>query len=219
MNHSQKLVIKPFESEPPVLPIATDDAVQFSSGANSTPKRQPQKHGHPMLEKITKQLKIILKIAKVDGYDLDLRIKDEAGRPVYNSNIISLLNDATSMSKVLVGYDAFVQLLYKANVDPEWITNENVKTRLMRLYETEPPGGSPPSRPPSPRPPSPPGPSSTPTPSISSIEKRKREPDLEEEDSEDEWDEKVLPAYKKRTSSSSWIYPDNETNGEQGKSP
>jgi hypothetical protein len=128
MQHSQKVVVTPYD-EPPSLPMATDSDVQFTS-------KKPNK-GHPLIDKFTKQLKIVLKVAKIDGYDGDFRIKDENGHFIYNSNIISLLNDATSISKVLIGYDSFISLLHKANVEPDLIVNENVKARLLQLYQSK----------------------------------------------------------------------------------
>jgi hypothetical protein len=202
MNHSQKVVVTPYD-QPPDLPLATDQDTHFTSN-------KKQKHGHPQLERLTKQAKIILQLAKVDGYDLDLRIKNEDGSPVYNSNVLSLINDATSISKVLIGYDAFIYLLHKANVDPAWIVNENVKTRLLRLYEKGRPNDLP--RPPSPRSPKFSGSETPPPPPPIVIEnqvrgKRKHDVDLELEDSESEWGDKEQPDYKKRTLLDRWIVP------------
>jgi hypothetical protein len=128
MQHSQKVVVTPYDdTQPPSLPMAIDSDVQFSS--------KKINKGHPLIDKFTKQLKIVLKLAKIDGYDGDFRIKDENGQYIYNSNIISLLNDATSISKVLIGYDSFISLLHKASVEPDLIVNENVKARLLQLYQ------------------------------------------------------------------------------------
>jgi hypothetical protein len=138
MEHSQKVTVMPLESEmqPPVLPMVTDSNVQFSSQ-----EKKPKSSAHPLLEKLTKQIKIILKLAKVNGYDADLRIRGEGENFINNSNIINLLADATSASKVLIGYNEFIRLLYEANVEPELIINENVKYQLIKMYEGQPKRG------------------------------------------------------------------------------
>jgi hypothetical protein len=93
---------------------------------------------HPFLEKLTKQIQIILKIAKINGYDDNFRIKNENNQVIENSNIITLLQNVTTPSKVLIGQESFVNLLYKAGVEPDLISNENIKYRLINLYESKP---------------------------------------------------------------------------------
>ena len=145
MEHSQKLVVQPIESEIPVLHKATDESIQFSSipkdvsyhptiNMSSNKKNRP----HPIIDKLTKQLKIILKLAKINGYDNDLRIKGDNDNYVENSDVISLLNDAMSSGKVLKGYNEFIKLLYESGVEPDLIINEKVKYQLMKLYEIKP---------------------------------------------------------------------------------
>ena len=145
MEHSQKMVVQPIESEIPVLHKATDENIQFSSipkdvayhpTINMSPDKKPK--SHPILDKITKQLKIILKLAKVNGYDNNLRIKGSNNNYVDNSNIINLLNDAMITSKVLIGYNEFIKLLYESGVEPDLIINDNIKYQLMRMYEIQP---------------------------------------------------------------------------------
>jgi hypothetical protein len=143
MEHSQKMVVTPIENEQPpsLLPVSQD--VLYSSGlptqTSSTSTQFPVKKqkAHPFLEKLTNQLKIILKLAKIDAYDNTFRIKNDKGFFIENSNIINLLQNATLSSKILVGQDAFITLLFKAKVDPELIKNENVKQMLIRLYEKQ----------------------------------------------------------------------------------
>ena len=67
-----------------------------------------------------------------------MRIKNENGIFVDNSNIINLLSNATTPTKVLLGQEEFVNLLFKAGVEPELLSNENIRVRLMRLYERNP---------------------------------------------------------------------------------
>lgn len=88
-----------------------------------------------MIDKIQRLLKIVLKIADIKGYDYMWRIKTNDGKLVENSNIINLLLHAMSPGKLLIGEKEFIELLYKANVDPDLIINDNVKVKLTSLLE------------------------------------------------------------------------------------
>jgi hypothetical protein len=143
MEHSQKVTLTPFENEPPpILHSSSDSSVEYSSNSKpytTTVGTQTIKKvkSHPILEKLVNQIKIILKLAKIEGYDDNLRIKNEYGNYIENSNIINLLQNATISAKILVGQDSFIDLLFKAHVDPDLIVNENVKIKLIRLYENK----------------------------------------------------------------------------------
>jgi hypothetical protein len=143
MEHSQKVTLTPFENEsPPQLIPSTETNIKYLSNIpseTSTIGTQTTKKikSHPYLEKYVNQIKIILKLAKIDGYDNNLRIKNENGNFIENSNIINLLQNATIAAKVLIGQDAFINLLFNAGVEPDLIVNENVKSKLIRLYETK----------------------------------------------------------------------------------
>jgi hypothetical protein len=145
MENNQKLIVTPVENDipPPNLLPMTNPDVQYTSfipvqtgdvSTQTTPRKQK---GHPTLERLINQLKIILKLAKIDAYDTNLKIKNEFGSYIENSNIINLLHNATVPSKVLLGQDAFIALLFKAKVEPELISNENIKTKLIRIYENQ----------------------------------------------------------------------------------
>src|ERR1700712_1328342 len=98
-------------------------------------------------QKIQRLLKIALKIASKNAYDEDFKIKDINGHPISDSDITVLLNSAISPQKLLVGESDFVRLLYEAKVEPSWIVNENMRSKLLN-YNPKPPN--------SPNPPSPP---------------------------------------------------------------
>jgi hypothetical protein len=120
MEHSSKMVLTPFENEqaPPILTPSTNNSVQYNSTVpvqttstgtqsyvqNSNMGTQipiRKQKSHPFLEKLINQLKIILKLAKIDAYDTSLRIKNNKGDFIENSNIINLLQNAT----VLASFD------------------------------------------------------------------------------------------------------------------
>ncbi|KAI1289513.1 hypothetical protein HDE_08677 [Halotydeus destructor] len=90
------------------------------------------------IERQRKLLRIILKLAAVNGYnDLD-HIQLEDGSFLKGSDVVPLLMHALSPGKVVVGLKEFVDLLYRANVTPDLVTNENVKAMLSKLYNTQP---------------------------------------------------------------------------------
>jgi hypothetical protein len=76
-------------------------------------------------------LKLILKLAFVNGYDDNNHLIGDNGQVIANSDIGSLISHALSHGKVLVGEHEFIQLLKRAKVDPELILNQNVKLKLM----------------------------------------------------------------------------------------
>ena len=97
-------------------------------------------------EKIVRLIKIALKIAKTNSYDEELRIIGENGNPIQNSNLPLLLKYVMTPEKVIVAENDFIRILYEAGVDPDWISNENVKYKLLnyrkpnkRKRETTPP--------------------------------------------------------------------------------
>src|SRR5258708_16916903 len=161
MKNTQKMVLTPieYESMPVLYPSSSSDVrynsipsnaqysnvetqtsnvpssnVQYVSTQTQTGKKPKS---HPMLEKLINQLKIVLKLARVNAYDANFRITNENGIFIENSNIINLLQNVTTPAKALIGQDAFVTLLHKAGVEPDLISNENIKIKLIKLYETQ----------------------------------------------------------------------------------
>lgn len=216
MEHSSKMVLTPIENEqqPPLLTPATSNSIQYNSyepmpsmstgtqsniqySNASTQMTSKKLKTHPFLEKLINQLKIILKLAKIDAYDTSLRIKNNRGEFIEHSNIINLLQNATVLAKVLVGQDDFISLLFKAKVEPELIANENIRAKLINLYEkpivdnrpTEPMIFSDVSN----------DDRVDPVIKTNARKRRREEPDIIEIESEGE------PPAKKQ-----WIYPDNE---------
>jgi hypothetical protein len=99
--------------------------------------RNEQKGGGDRTHTITRLkslLLIILKIARINGYDDETRIRGSDGNFIENSNLITLLDYVTSGGKRLVGEEEFFELMKKANVPPELILNENARLKLISLY-------------------------------------------------------------------------------------
>ena len=90
-------------------------------------------------EKIQRLLKIVLKIAMNNAYDEDFKIKDSEGKPISDSDITTLLNNAISPQKILVGESDFVRVLYESGVDPNWIVNENLRSKLLNYRPSNKP--------------------------------------------------------------------------------
>ncbi|RWS21429.1 uncharacterized protein B4U80_03057, partial [Leptotrombidium deliense] len=86
-------------------------------------------------EKLIRQLKIILKFAKINAYDENGRIRNQAGNFIPNSSIIQLLNHAMTVSRVLLAENEFIDLLLEADIDPDMIINDNVRSKLMKLKQ------------------------------------------------------------------------------------
>jgi len=79
-------------------------------------------------------LQIALKLAKIDAYEIDGRIRSIDGHLIDGTNIVDLLEHVVSPKKSLEGLNEFVKLLYKAGVEPELVHNIDVKNKLMGLY-------------------------------------------------------------------------------------
>jgi hypothetical protein len=141
MEHTEKMVLAPYGAETPsVLVPSTDSSVQLSSDIpTQTSGTQTVKRirSHQNLERFKNQVKILLKLGKLDPIDNNLRIKNENGVFIENSNIINLLHNATQDAKELVGQEAFIKLLYQAGVEPELILNQDIKSKLFKLYVTQ----------------------------------------------------------------------------------
>jgi hypothetical protein len=137
MEHTQKMVLAPYGTEaPPVLVPSTDSSVQYTSEIPTQTVTQSVKRirSHQSLDRFKNQVKILLKLGKLDPIDNYLRIKNENGVFIENSNIINLLHNATQDAKELVGQEAFIKLLYQAGVEPELILNQDIKSKLFKLY-------------------------------------------------------------------------------------
>jgi hypothetical protein len=110
-----------------LLPSSAVDRLRQHGGGNDESKK--------LVDKISRLLKILLKLARVDGYDISGRIKRQDGSIVENSDITVLLNYANTPGRVLIGEKEFIELLYKAHVEPELVINDNLRAKLTKVYE------------------------------------------------------------------------------------
>ena len=122
-----------------MLPEKATEAPYFSARAPTSPlhptERKPKSKRDPH-EKIHRVINIILRVASVNGYDRYGRIKDREGNPVDNTSILHLLLHALTPGRVLVGEREFINLLYRAHVDPDMIVNDNVRSQLLGMRDS-----------------------------------------------------------------------------------
>ena len=76
-------------------------------------------------------LRVMSKIANVNGYDETGRIRDKSGNFINKTDIAVLLLNAMLPGKLIVGANHFVSLMREAQVNPDWILNENIRYKLM----------------------------------------------------------------------------------------
>ena len=120
------------QNETPVTTITQSDPNNNTSDNFNIDKTVKQKRIERDGEKIIRLIKIALKIAKINSYDDELRIIGHNGEYVEGSNLADLLKYVLTSQKIIIGENEFIKILHDANVDPQWITNENVRARLMR---------------------------------------------------------------------------------------
>ena len=120
-------------NETPMTTITQSDPNNKSSDNFNIDKTVKQKRIERDGEKIIRLIKIALKIAKINSYDDELRIIGHNGEYVEGSNLADLLKYVLTSQKIIIGENEFIKILHDANVDPQWITNENVRARLIGL--------------------------------------------------------------------------------------
>ncbi|KAI1293469.1 hypothetical protein HDE_06233 [Halotydeus destructor] len=134
MSSFKKVAFQPYEEEEETVTL-TPSSPQRESAA---PKKKGNYIMNRAIERQRKLLRLILKLASVQGYnDLD-HIRLENGSFMTGSDIVPLIMYALSPGKVITGLKEFVDLLYFAKVTPEMVVNENVKAMLQKLYDSKP---------------------------------------------------------------------------------
>jgi hypothetical protein len=131
MDSARKMVVIPADAESATVPKVTYHPSIDNTPMSKEEKRRKERVG----ERLARLLKIILKVARVNGYDLEGRIRKNDGSLLPNSDIATLLNYAMTPGKVLIGESEFIDLLHKANVEPDLIINDNFRAKLMKMYE------------------------------------------------------------------------------------
>lgn len=81
--------------------------------------------------KLINLLRVMSKLASIQGYDEEGRIQSRSGGYMNNTDIAFLLQNSMAPGKLIVGQDEFIHLLIKAKVNPDLILNENVRSKLL----------------------------------------------------------------------------------------
>jgi len=137
MSHVKKYIVVPSEQ------IENDGVVQQFGGSkadsiNSKTRsnRKSKKSSNSLLRHL---LQIAIKLAKIDAFEIDGRIRSIEAELLDGTNVIDLLDHVCSPRKTLHGLDEFIKLRFKAGVEPDMILNRDVKIELMKLYQTSSP--------------------------------------------------------------------------------
>lgn len=86
-------------------------------------------------DRLLRQLQIILKLAKINGYDISGRIRNQNGNFLSNSSILHLLSYAMTPSRVLIGEQEFIDLLLEANIEPDLLLNDNLRAKVVKKHK------------------------------------------------------------------------------------
>lgn len=137
MEHARKMMIIPADSLKSRNMIGGGNAEEVSEAALVVDKAvlQPKKILLNAGDKILRSIKIALKLALINCYDDKGRLLNENGKIVENSDLGYLLNYAMTPGRVLNGEQEFIDALYKANVDPELLINDNVRSKLSSMLQ------------------------------------------------------------------------------------
>lgn len=126
MSAIKKVAVVPFDSIEQSGGSLTEPVIPIKS--NSI-KQRTQIRMHNLL-------RVMMKIAFIQGYDEEGRIKDSNGEYMENTDIASLLLHAMSPGKLIIGEQQFVELLDKAGVNPDLILNENIRYKLLNVFNS-----------------------------------------------------------------------------------
>ena len=114
MEDFRKMVATPYESRGgPSQEITTMRPPASDHEPSIKPRSHHAKPGQGTVlavEKLMRQLKIILKLARIDAYNLEGQIKDTHGQYMSRSDIIHLLQHVMTTGKLLVGEAEFIDI-------------------------------------------------------------------------------------------------------------
>ena len=122
MNHSRKMILVPEQS------LKTYNKLSKNNSNNPSSSRMESDRD---LNKIERILNIVLKLAIFGGYNEDFNIIGRNGNPIENSSIVPLINLALNHENARIGENDFIRLLHDSNVNPNWIINENLRSKLV----------------------------------------------------------------------------------------
>lgn len=130
-------LIPPLDSNQIGTGIENNENQDDSGAITSELEKKTDKIKKKIYDKIHRFIKIILQIAKSNGYDNEYRIKTKNGKYLDKSNLVDLLTQSMTVGKVLYGENEFIELLSKCGVDPELIINDNVRLKLIQMNNSK----------------------------------------------------------------------------------
>ena len=98
-------------------------------------------------------LDMLVKLARINGFNDEHNIRARDGNFVPNTDIGQLATYAVTPEKLIPGKKQFANLLTAAGISPNAVANENVRKHMAPVGS--PPASSPPANPPPPPPPPP----------------------------------------------------------------
>ncbi|RWR98833.1 hypothetical protein B4U79_14110, partial [Dinothrombium tinctorium] len=126
-----KMVVVPFENEAATQKMETQNEKVEEPLIETTTKKSNNFIKQRAFDKINRMLKIILGLARINAYDVTGRIRN--GRAFMpNTDIVALINHALTPGRVLVGEHEFIHLLHEAKINPDLITNDNLRSKLVQ---------------------------------------------------------------------------------------
>lgn len=107
--------------------------IQEGGGAEefveSSPTPKPNSIRKYAIDRQTKMLAVVLKLAQMKSYDIDSKITGDNGQ---RYDVIPLLIHCFSPGKTIRGLESFIDILHQANVKPSDIINESVRDQLAK---------------------------------------------------------------------------------------
>ena len=117
MSHVEKYIVVQSEQ------VEEDDVIQQFGGSiavSKISKREPKQRSKASTNTLLRHLlQIAIKLAKIDAFEIDGRIRFIEGKLLDGTYVIDLLDHLSSQKKPLHGLDEFIKLLFKASVEPD----------------------------------------------------------------------------------------------------
>lgn len=130
MKYCNKMTLVPYQEGG-----AGEEFVTAPSGATNTtsvasrPKAKSNSIRSYALQRQSKMLQVVLKLAVAGAYDSNGEMTTSDGKQV---NVIPLILHCFTPGKTILGMDDFIQVMSEAGVDPELVINENVREMLLQ---------------------------------------------------------------------------------------
>jgi len=130
MNHVRKMVLVPYNDS--VQNSKLEEIEQCGGELPIQEKTNIIKDKYKL--KLVSLLKIRSKLAQINAYDEDFRIKDRNGKYMVNTDVTNLLLNAMTPGRILFGEERFIELLNEAKIPHYLIMNDAIKNKMQKIY-------------------------------------------------------------------------------------